>query len=564
MKRFVLSVIAALASASAVFAVDWSIRDISVSVRLYGDGSAVVREVWDMTAREGTEVYVPRENLGDITISNLTVMDETGRQYVCENGWNVDRTLSQKAGRCGIARTSRGVELCWGIGEYGSHTYTVQYQMSSAVKSLQDYDMMHLQLVNDEMAASPKHVKVTVEAVDRQIDTSWVRLWGFGYVGNATFEGGKAVFESTERFSRESSVIALLRFEKGVFDSPSTQDRSFYEVLGKAREGAEFSDSVKLTFWQKVEAFLEEVFYLLLTALLFIFPFIASLKSGKMTKRQKRKLLGTDPDKVDWYRELPFGGDIYQTDFVLDRFETKRQDNAVASAIILRLLQKGYLYVRKDSKDKVEILFDAFKDPQALDDAELGLYTMMKEASGDDGILQDKEFSKWSSKSANKATVRTWASRIASDAKTSLKASDAYNGQKFTESGKVEAQHVFGFRNFLRDFTLVDKRESIEVTLWQDYLVFASLYGIADKVAAELKDIDPKAFEQVMPYDYTTYYDVVRMSDTLARAITNARYVQPAQMTSKGFGGSFGGFGGGASFGGGGGFSGGGHGGGVR
>ena len=37
-------------------------------------------------------------------------------------------------------------------------------------------------------------------------------------------------------------------------------------------------------------------------------------------------------------------------------------------------------------------------------------------------------------------------------------------------------------------------KEKVEVHLWQDYLVFATLFGIADKVAKELKDIDPIAF----------------------------------------------------------------------
>ena len=52
------------------------------------------------------------------------------------------------------------------------------------------------------------------------------------------------------------------------------------------------------------------------------------------------------------------------------------------------------------------------------------------------------------------------------------------------------------------------------------------------------------------------------MTNSLARAITNASYVRP--VTSHTSSGGWGGFGGGASFGGGGGFSGGGFGGGAR
>lgn len=560
MRRIIISFAAALAFANAVFAVDWNVRDIDVRVRLYNDGSAVVSETWDLTANEGTEVYIPRENLGDITISNFSVSDESGLQYEFENRWNVDGSLRQKAGKCGINRTGNGVELCWGIGSYGAHQYRIQYVMSNAVKSLNDYDMLHLQLVNDEMAAPPAHVKVTVEAMPRQIDTSWVRVWGFGYAGTTAFEDSCAVFESSEHFRYESSVIALMRFDKGVFSPESSQDKDFQTVLDKAFKGSDFEQYQPQPLWKEILGVLTGVLFLPLICVLML---AMALRNGRMTRRQKRKLLGNDPEKVDWYRDLPFGGDIYQTDFVLDTFETKRQSNAIASAIILRLLQKGYLTAIKDDKGKVEIYFSDFADLSKLDTHETGLYSMMKEASGSDSILQDKEFSKWSNRSSNKTTIRAWADGIEADARVALKKSNVYAGRKFTESGKTEAQHVFGFRNFLRDFTLVDDRESVEVALWQDYLVYASVYGIADQVAKELKDINPQAFDEVVMYDYTTFNDVIRMTNHLANTITNARSV-PAQASSFPSAGSFGGFGGGASFGGGGGFSGGGHGGGIR
>ena len=120
MRRLIITIAAALACANAVFAVDWRINDIDVKVRLYSDGSAVVSETWDMSAHEGTEVYVPRQNLGDIAISRFSVMDETGAQYEYEDRWNTEWSMSRKAGRCGINRIQDGVELCWGIGSYGS------------------------------------------------------------------------------------------------------------------------------------------------------------------------------------------------------------------------------------------------------------------------------------------------------------------------------------------------------------------------------------------------------------------------------------------------------------
>ncbi|MBR4818413.1 MAG: DUF2207 domain-containing protein [Bacteroidales bacterium] len=564
MRRIVCSVIAALAFAGAAFAVDWDIHDINVNVRLYRDGSAIVSEIWNISAQEGTEVYVPRTNLGDIEISDFSVSDETGAIYTFENRWDVDRSLARKAGRCGFNRIPGGLELCWGLGSYGTHTYSVRYRMSNVVKSLNDYDMLHLQLINEEISAPPQHVKVTIEAQNAQIDTSWVRIWGFGFHGNASFEDGKAVYESTDKFRYESSLIALMRFDKGVFEPESVQKKDFQEVLDRAMEGSDYyQDKPKKSWQQKLADLFMAFLSVIVIFALFLLPFLRMLNGDKLSRRQKRKILGGPADKVMWYRDLPFQGDIYKTDYVLDLLETKRQSNGIASAMILRMIEKGYLLVSKDEKDKVEIRFNEALDTSLLDTNEKGLYDMMKQASGDDLVLQDKEFSRWSQRTRNQDTIRLWANGINLDAKRGLRSDNVVSGKKFSDKGKIEAQHVMGFKNFLNDFTLSSERESVEVGLWKDYLVYASLYGIADKVAKELKDIDPRVFEQVMVYDYTMFNDLMRMTNSLGRSLTNARFA-PQASTFSGPRGGFGGFGGGTSFGGGGGFSGGGFGGGVR
>jgi uncharacterized membrane protein YgcG len=389
-----------------------------------------------------------------------------------------------------------------------------------------------------------------------------VRIWGFGFHGNASFEDGKAVYESTDRFRYESSLIALMRFDKGVFESESVQDRDFQSVLDRAMEGSDYLDVPEKSWKEKLFALFMSMITILIGFLLIILPFLRMLNGDKLSRRQKRKVLGGPADKVMWYRDLPFQGDIYKTDYVLDLLETRRQSNGVASALILRMLEKGYLLVSKDEKGKVEIRFDETKDIDQLDTQERGLYDMMKAASGTDLVLQDKEFSRWSQRTRNQDTIRLWANGLNLDARRELRRDNIVNGKKFSEQGKIEARRVMGFKNFLNDFTLSSERESVEVGLWKDYLVYATLYGIADKVAKELKDIDPRVFEQVMAYDYTMFNDVVRMTNSLGRSITNARYA-PQSFSGPSRGG-FGGFGGGTSFGGGGGFSGGGFGGGVR
>ena len=568
MKKW-LALLAALVSTFAVFAREQKVRDVDITVTLIRNGNAVIHERWDVdTGDEITEWYLPRENLGDIEIRDFTVYSDD--QKLSDDGeWDVDRSRKQKAGRFGIVHKRSGVELCWGVGEYGDHVYEPVYVMTNAVKTLNDYDMLHMQFVTDELAAPPQHVRVRVRVAGKgenelvQLDTTNCRIWGFGFNGTAAFEDGTVVYESTEPFGYYSSVISLIRFEKGIFNSPSVQDRDFQAVLDQAMVGADFGGGDP----GEDDDTAAEIASFFTMLVMYLLGRKAVRKSmGKVSNREKKQVLGTTEAEVGWYREVPMEGDLIAADYALSRLGEDRKKNALASAEILRMIYNGYLDVRKDAEGKVEITFAESKGGKAPIDSMAGdLWSMMLEASGGDRVLQDKEFSTWSRN--NKSRLYNWTEKMTQMGKRSfrdhgwMRAADT----KVTPEGQIQVQHLIGFRKFLSDFTLSKERETIEAHLWQEYLVYGALLGIADKVARQLKDIDPVLFEKTVGYDYGTFNSVLYNMDSLSRAITNARssYIS-STFSSGGSSSSRGGYGGHTSFGGGGGFSGGGHGGGGR
>ena len=553
---------AALVSTFAVFAREQKVRDVDIVVTLFKNGEALIHEKWDVnTGDEITEWYLPRENLGDIQIRDFTVFSD-GKELSDDGEWDVDRSRKQKAGRFGIVHKSRGVELCWGIGEYGDHVFEPLNIMTNTVKTLNDYDMLHMQFVTDELAAPPQHVRVTIkpsEGLGVKLDTTNTRAWGFGYSGTVSFaEDGSIVYESSESFGYYSSVISLLRFNKGIFDSPSVQDREFSEVLSTAMEGADFGDSYSGEDEDEVSDM--AAFFTMLVMYLLGRKAVRKA-SGKVSRRDKKKILGTTPESVGWCRDIPFDGKLVAADYTLTRLGEDRKKNALASAEILRMIYNGYLHVSKDAEGKVEISFSRAKEGmEPLDPVASDLWNMMLEASGDDRVLQDKEFSKWSKR--NTKRLYNWTNKISTTGANELRSNGWMAGSSYSTSGQEQARNLLGFRKFLQDFTLTGERETLEVHLWQEYLVFGALLGVAEKVARQLKDIDPVLFEKTVGYDYGTFNTVLVHMDSLSRSITNAS-VMGAPSTSYS-GGSSGGFGGHSSFGGGGGFSGGGHGGGGR
>lgn len=550
MNKLRLIAVAALVAATFVSrAEDSRTRDIDISVELSRDGSALVREVWSIDIYRGTEWYLVRENLGDIRISDFRVWDESGREFALQDSWDVDWSRSRKEGRCSIVRKRNGCELCWGLGSYGPHRFTAQYSMSNAVKSMDDYDALHLQLVSPGISPRPENIRVVVSAADTLLDSGNSAIWAFGFNGTDLFEDGKIVLRTTEAFSSDNnSVILLARFNKGIFASPSRIEGPFEEKLSQAFKGSSYQDFLD------AEEDEEKVIAGILAALCALTG-LGIFASVKFVRARNLRIFGVKRLKeIGYERDLPFNGNLYESRLVLSKIGVITDAN-FASALILRMVREGIIRLRHDSRRKVELDVSDDGSRFVLNPSQREFYNMLREASGGDLVLQDKEYSRWSKK--NEKRVARWIEKLGTQGELELYDDGYVRSGKYSPEGQMHARRVVGFKKYLKDFTLLDERKTTEVALWGDYIVFAALFGIADKVAAELKDINPQAFEEVIGCDYPTMRTLVLLSNHVGNnVVSSATHYQTASSTSGG-----GGF---SSLGGGGGFSGGGFGGGAR
>ena len=117
---------------------------------------------------------------------------------------------------------------------------------------------------------------------------------------------------------------------------------------------------------------------------------------------------------------------------------------------------------------------------------------------------------------------------------------------------KEEAIKLEGLSKFLKEFSRIDKKEAIEVSIWEYYLIYAQILGIADKVAKQFKKLYPELFKNK---EYSYNFDDIIFIQTISRdGIDSAISSRSrANSYSSGGGGYSSGGGGGGSFGGGGG-----------
>ena len=516
------------------------LNDLRIEVVLQRNGDAHITETRQMDIdSEGTECYIVIGNLNGSGISDLQVSDETGRSFEYVGSWDIDRSRDWKEGKCGIVTKRDGYELCWGLGESGSRTYTTSYTVTNLLKGYSDADGFNYMFVAQGINPYPDHVKLTIEAADTtSLTAENTGIWGFRYRGDINFVGNKIVAESSEPFSSQSAMIVMCRFEKGLFSPAYVSDGSFEDVKNRAFEGSDYPDEDE-DFWPVV------VFAILiiLGGLFFLGLYLFYVWW------QRRKVMKNLP----WYRDIPHGGNLQWANDVMNAYKYGVADyNNLLSACILKLIDMGTISIeqRLNQKGKTEHNFVIKELPNQDNLPRLlkMVYHIFKQAAGSDTILEPHELRSWMRSSYNQSYTDSFIQTL--HTKTSIY---QYKNQL------DEVRQVFGLKKYLKEFSLLNERHVQEVALWKDYMIYATLFGIADQVIRDMKKINPEYFnmDQVaaqMADDMTLPMIYSTMHSSTTRAA-----MSKAEREARASGG-----GGHSSWGGGGGFSGGGFGGGVR
>lgn len=527
------------------------VDSLRINVELRDDGAALVTETWRINVSDDiSEWYLVADNMGRMTIEDLRVCDETGNEYVNEGEWNVNRSRVRKAGRCGLVTKSDGYEICWGVGSSGWHTYTVRYLLTGLVKGHEDLDGFNHMFVARDLGSSPQSIVLTIRKPGLEFTTENTKVWAFGFHGEIHVEDGVVVARTTEPFTRRSALIAMVGFEKGLFHPALAESRTFDEVRQTAMEGSDYREPDKDgDFWIG-----------LLVGLGVVLSVFVSVKVIVKTVKRKRELLGGGMRNVAWFRDAPLGGDLKKSSNILLAFSgnTMLERQNLIAAYITRLFYRGafeVIHQPGNSKPLMrirELEVDDSTDSRSDAGLESRLYSFIKEAAGEDGILQKNELQRWANRHGE--ALYDWGV-------------DAWNGVTIWTMKPEDARQVFGLRRYLKDFTMIKDRGVVEVKLWNNYLIFASLYGIADQLMKDFRKVCPEYFTlssaaRLLDDDVTTFM-IWNMINMTSRDFNTAASTYEASRSNDSGSGWSGG-GGMASWGGGGGFSGGGSGGGGR
>ena len=499
-----------------------SINDIDIDVYIDKNGDANVTETWKEWLNEGTEGYKEYKNLGNSEISDFQVFDDTGKEYQYQDRWLTSESFENKAYKCGINKYGNEVELCWGISNYGYRTYVLKYKISNIIQQYTDTQGIYFNFLNMDFVVY--NAKITIHS-DFPFSLENSRIWAFGKEGEINFIDGNIVFYTTNVLSKSDYMVVMARFQSNIFNTTNNINESFDQVYDDAMKDAFYPNDPWKRFLYIISIIWESNHTVIMCYAGMIFLTIIYQRRLFKTRKNniisnvqlviRKKDIKLPPNwKIEYCREIPFNKDIFKVYWVMNTYNmAKEQDlkKNLIGAFLLKWIEEDKITICKNKKGIFDVFsgnyaIDFTKDVEIEDYTEKKLFDILKDASGINKILEPNEFKKWSLN--NFRELEQWFSSSLYYGKNKLEIEEFIISEEIEKRSlfrkytvkrkrlspklKEEAIKLKGLKKYLTEYSLMKEKESIEVKLWEDYLIFAQLFGIANKVEKQFKEMYPE------------------------------------------------------------------------
>lgn len=481
--------------------------------------------------------------------------------------------------------------------------FRITYRVKDVVVAHQDVAEVYWTFIGDEYPDRIRDLQIRVNLPTEDTSTNF-RIWAHGdLAGEIQKYDNQYVLATVKTLDPNSSVDIRTTFDLSVVNGEQIAKQSNEEALEKIieveTERAEIANQERKKMKIKYAiVFILVIVWFLALILCWIYIY------HKYDKEYKKTFVSK------YYREFI---DDYNVEVIDYLFHKSITPNAM-SASIMNLIYKKNIKVEEipTEKKKKEYAFSLLNE-DGINDAEKYLLDFLFTKVGENGKFTTSELKTYAkgTKTCEKfsTSYTTWKNKVIQDGKeqnfyevqvkpkifgvlfflasifiTILSGvlavvnplvfvenflgivfmiyTFAFN--KRTHKGNEHYAKWNAFKNFLNDFGTFDIKELPEIKLWERYMVYATIFGLADKISktmnVKIKELEESGmYIETFP-SFTDWYIYSTINNSITNSIhENVTAVTAARANSSSSSGS--GFGGGFSSGGGfGGGGGGGHG----
>ena len=479
-----------------IYAVGNQVTNIDIEVVIRDDGSAVVTQHWRGNFNEGTEIYLPI-NTKDIGISEFSVSDENG-PYTLLPKWDTNADFEEKAGKYGKVSTNEGVELCFGITEYGYKEYTFSYVVTDFIKGYRDANGTNFMFINPGMSTFPTAGTIEISMENgAALNDDNANIWAFGFEGQIIFDRGSVIAYTEYNLEGDNSMIVMLELDKNLLNpQKNVTEESFAAVREEAMKDSSYGHG------EEEDDILTSILSALLGGALAVF--LGSVFYANKVIKENKKFAAS----VDYFADVPNGGNIEVTHYLARTFDVSSEDRLIIGALMVSMMNKKCLELREtvDTYGNAQPVRELYllAEPDTL--PERRLFYILSAAAYGTGVLQEQALEEYAYYHYEEIqrflhTTRTNGEEAFTNMGGFLKNS-GNRIKHLSDIGKDELAQVIGFKKYLEEHARMAEHDIWEANLWQDYMVYATLFGVSEEVVKQLNILYPER-QQI----FDTYYD---------------------------------------------------------
>jgi len=547
-------------------------------------------------------------------ITNVTVKDityGTNQEFIKTPNWAYHVAKNRYYG---TKNEDGDFEIGWGVGldnQTATRKYEISYTVKDAITKYNDYAELYWQFVGENFEISSTKVTGTIYLPSNVSNKEDIKVWGHTKDLNGTIyatDTNKIEFQMDNYRSGRYVEVRTLFPTSLINTSGRTKNT---EILQTAiAEETKWAD--KANARRKRNEFLEKAIPIIILGTIIVVNLILIIvyikKAIKYSKKNKELKKYEPTTKLQYYRDLPDeqatpGEAVKILDMELDAF-TPTNFGKIFSATMLNLALKGYIEIKQEKNERGKDIINIYilkQENTGLKPNEERILTFIRKAAKEKSELTLKELEKYiknhptGTECLLKLTYNDVKKQLIEQEIIDKQEEKEYQKYKnkqtgyivgiifllfftfiafiipaiiliidavlcgkiakkinvLTQKGVDQKEEWKGLKKYMEDFSMLDKREVPELVIWEKYLVFATAFGIADKVIKQLKIVYPN-FEEITTGMNTYSYMYIMMntnfSTSFSSAISTSINSSIASTYSSGSGGG-GGFSGGGGFG---------------
>ena len=566
---------------------------LKFDVTVNEDGSMDVVETWDIDISHVNTLYktFKMDDEKFTSIKNVKVKDITANREFTQ----IDEEMYHVTENCyyGLINSKGNFEIAWGVGlddRYATRTYEISYTVVDAIGKYNDYAELYWQFIGEDFEVDADKITGTITLPSNAESEEDIKVWGHTenlngeiYVTDTNkikfqlenFDAGRYV-EVRVLFPTEMIESTGRVYNEDRYDDVIKEETKWANQANLRRQWEEIKDGVVATF---------VIFVILALCIIFIEK---AVKYGKKLSSIKKFV---PEQKLDYFRDLPEkdttpGEAVYILKEPYNAFS--RHFGKIFSATLLDLKLKDYidLRVEKTDKNKDKIYLKKLKESDSnLKSDEKRILDFAYKAFGKKTEVEMKTLEQYIEKhpAGVEALINGCLKAIESQLKES-KMFDKKQKEEFSNyAGLSGVYYVFaivtlfwafplaiillinglicgsikkranvltqkgvdskekwkGLKKYMEDFSLLNEKEIPAIEVWEHYLVYATAFGIADKVLKQLKTIYPNIDELDSIHTSTYMYFMYHSNFETSFSSSISSSISSSYSSATGGGGGF-------------------------